>query len=175
MKRCFKCSEIKALTEFYKHKQMGDGHLNKCKTCAKLDVKTRFDEKIKDFDFLMSERKRGREKHKRLEYGIKYKPTAEQKALAIKNYHEKYPEKAQSIFRGVNAKLNIEVGFECHHWSYNKEHVLSVLIITTEDHYKLHRYLQYDQSVFMYRTLQGELLDTKEKHEAYYESIKHLE
>lgn len=38
-KRCFKCLCEKPLEAFYKHAQMGDGHLNKCKDCTKADVK----------------------------------------------------------------------------------------------------------------------------------------
>jgi len=48
-KTCFKCNIHQSLSEFYKHKMMADGRLNKCKTCTKHDAATHRAENIEHY------------------------------------------------------------------------------------------------------------------------------
>lgn len=80
-KKCFKCGATKPLTEFYKHKQMKDGHLNKCKICTKKDAKEIREKNIEHYRAY--DRKRGNRQSP--EYGKEY----------IKKYPNKY--KAQTM------------------------------------------------------------------------------
>jgi hypothetical protein len=52
-KICFKCGTEKTIDQFYKHPQMADGHLNKCKECTKqYSNKYRADniDKVREYD-----------------------------------------------------------------------------------------------------------------------------
>lgn len=48
-KTCFKCKATKPITEFYVHPQMGDGRLNKCKTCARKDVNENYQANVERY------------------------------------------------------------------------------------------------------------------------------
>ncbi len=162
MKKCFKCGLILDLSCFYKHSQMGDGHLNKCKDCTKNDVKADYNKKSKNIDWVEEERKRGREKYRRLYVG-----TGKAKPECNYRWVQKYPEKRKANIMAGELKAPF-MGAERHHWSYNEEHYKDVIWLSKKDHMKAHRFIVYDQERLMYRRYDNNiLLDTKESHESF--------
>jgi hypothetical protein len=160
MKACFKCGEEKPLSEYYKHKQMSDGHLNKCKSCTKKDVYSLYNSNKNDKNYIIKERKRGRDKYRRL-YTGKGKANKD----SFLRYKNKYPEKYRASIKCRSIKEDYDSSFELHHWSYNEEHHLDIIPIIKKEHMKAHRFIVYDQERMMYRRYDNNiLLDTKESH-----------
>ncbi len=96
MKPCIKCGQTKPLANFYKHKQMLDGHLNECKKCTKKRVnKHRYEniDSAREYD-----RSRSNLPH-RVKARKDYQKTDEFKeshAKAIKKYRKNNPKKVKA-------------------------------------------------------------------------------
>lgn len=148
---------------------MQDGHLNKCKTCTKLDTKERQTTLIEsDPEWVEKERARHRAKSIRLDYKTKYRPSKEDKAKTISRYKQKYPEKEKCKYITAYKAPKPEKGFHRHHWCYEESSALDFIILPIKEHLKAHIYLVYDQERMMYRRSDNnELLNTKEKHHEY--------
>lgn len=164
MKKCNKCFLEKDPSDFY-------GAQGDCKSCTKKRVKKREEELRKNPEWVEKEKIRAREKYNRLGYKDKHKPTADEKKEIMRRYKEKYPEKI--LAKNVTSCLKpIIAGNELHHWSYNAEHRKDVIEMSVLDHNKIHRYIVYDQERMMYRRSDNnELLDTKEAHINYFNSL----
>jgi len=148
-KACFKCGEVKLLSEFYKHPGMADGHLNKCKDCTKKDVKEHREdnlEKIQEYD-----RERNRNMTEKRRAG-RWKPTAELRALYIARSNERFPERRKANIALSNAVRDNRVqrpsycescGKECiphgHHPSYAEDMWLHVTWLCSSCHGEIHR------------------------------------
>jgi hypothetical protein len=103
MKACFKCLEVKPLSEFYKHPMMADGYLNKCKDCAKCDVK---ENREKRREYYMEYDRNRPNAAQRVKACCERARTAKgkiQKKKAISNYRERHPLKYAAKIMTTNA------------------------------------------------------------------------
>ncbi len=139
MKKCFKCGEEKSLSEFYKHKKMSDGYLNKCKICTKKDVsnhRTCNIEKIREYD-----RKRANEPN-RLVAKINYTKNYRAKNLEKYKAHQAVNSALKS---GKLKKQNCTIcgtweKLESHHEDYSKP--LDIIWFCSEHHKARHKELK---------------------------------
>lgn len=93
MKECFKCHQRKPLTEFYCHERMADGHLNKCKTCTRID--TRIHRALNDVRYAEYDRERNQKEYHRRD-----------RAHRKRRYRREYPERFAAngaVYRAVRA------------------------------------------------------------------------
>lgn len=156
-KKCFKCGLVKPLSEFYIHPKMADGHLNKCKQCTQRDVKIRYDILVETEDFLEKERKRAREKYKRLGYKDKYS-----KFYTNDNTR-------RNMSRLLNARGYDMKGKEAHHWNYNL--MKSIFILSRRNHKLIHKYITVNCDDRFCYTKDGVKIETKEQAEIYFSDI----
>jgi hypothetical protein len=167
-KECFKCGNSQPLSEFYKHAQMADGHLNKCKTCAKKDVASNIEKRKEDPEWVFNERERGRLKAARELREGKRGPGSGRKKSPKRWIDQELKVEAARVAR---RDVSCPKGKSRHHWSYNQEHWSDVILLNLKDHAKIHRYTVYDSEHKQYRTVHGVLLDSRELAEAYYKKV----
>lgn len=177
-KACFKCGTVQPLSAYYKHKQMADGHLNKCKKCTNLDVRKREEDLKKDPEWVEKEKERARDKYNRLYRDNRKQPTKEDKKKYISIYYAKYPEKKRALRLSSHIRKK---GYHKHHWSYAEGFEKDIIWLNVKEHNYLHRYLVYDQERQLYRCTRktdsftpGDLLDTKYRHIRYYLELKKI-
>ena len=150
MKNCFKCGQSKPLSEFYKHKAMGDGHLNKCKLCTKSDANKHRSENLEKVRAYDRNRPNKEERIRKQSEYHKTKVGSDVKKLSSKNYRDRFPQKYSAKNAVSNAirdgrlhrpsKCN-QCGVECkpqgHHDDYSKP--LSVRWLCIRCHNDFHK------------------------------------
>ena len=150
MKVCFRCGAEKPLTEYYKHKSFADGHLNKCKSCAKSDARENRAKKLeyyREYDKNRHESDPVRRAKSHAASKSWRENNRERHTELTKNWRQKHPEKYAAHSAVSNAlrsgKLQKETCAVCgdensqaHHNDYTKP--LDVVWLCSKHHAQVH-------------------------------------
>jgi len=140
-KKCFKCGIEKKLFEFYKHKEMKDGYLNKCKSCTKKDTKNNYNKNI--INYKLYEWKRSDYEHRKLlrkNYYNKNKKRHRKKQTALNaNISLSNAIRDKKIIKGKCLICNTDKNIQGHHFDYSKP--LEVWWLCIKHHNRIHKIL----------------------------------
>lgn len=147
-KKCFKCGRKLRLTEFYKHKEMSDGLLGKCRLCTCVDSRMH---RYKNLKKVMAYDRNRPNRLERIIKGIKYRKTkiGRQKAKEgsarwiENNKHKKTASnrvnaaiRSGSLLKEPCAICGSENRIHGHHENYKKP--LEVIWLCPEHHSLIH-------------------------------------
>lgn len=133
-KTCRKCGDRLSIDDFYKHRDMRDGHLNICKPCVQSAVRRRrrLDDSVREYDRMRSKlphrKAKAMQVTKKRRQGnpIKYKANT-----AVGNaIRDRRLTKEPCYFCGTDKRL------QAHHHDYNKP--LDVIWLCVRCHHRLH-------------------------------------
>ena len=146
-KKCFKCGKVKPLSNFYRQKNMKDGHLNKCIECTKIDSNKHradnleycleYDKKRANLPHRVEARKaynktnNGKESHNKATKKYRNKNPKAYKAHNLVAYHLK----AKNI-KQLPCSVCGEKDTEAHHEDYNFP--LEIIWLCNKHHNELH-------------------------------------
>jgi len=127
-KKCFKCDIEQPIVNFYRHPQMGDGRLNKCKSCTRYDVRKNYAAKIEQYREYDRQRYQADPKKRTPKQRAPQKRRAE---IALHN----------AVARGKIKRLRCQMcddpKSEAHHPDYSKP--LDVMWLCRKHHKDIHR------------------------------------
>lgn len=120
VKTCFKCGQEKPIDGFYKHPQMADGRLNKCKECTKVDVSEHY--KANRIKYAAYEKKRFKDPNRKEKVAV-YQRT-QRKKHPIKNIARRAVKRAVDSGKIIKPLCCTSCGsqgrIEAHHHDYSK-------------------------------------------------------